>query len=270
MLRPNVQLYEANGSDAQKWIITDAGNGYYMLISYGNQNLALDVTGGVNTNGANMWLYDKNNGDAQLFLLERYYGSTEGEPSKQAQNKMDEALSKLNVGNGNDIYFTVNQKACLSYRESGHSCDNCLNTTIVETSWFKKAFGEMSVYDFPKHTVNAYSSNNAGWSCFGFASWLQYYIYCETPGQRLTGECIAKVQYNKANIEKYVQPGDVIRVNGHSVVVYALEENGVVVIDCNWNLSNQLNCVVQKHLIPYSSSTVNGYTAYINRVKQDN
>ena len=265
----NVQLYEANGSDAQKWIITDAGNGYYMLIPYGNQNLALDVTWGVNTNGANMWLYEKNNGDAQLFKLERYYGSAEGSASEQAQYKMNEALRKLGVEeNDKNVYFTVNQKGCLPYWESSHDCDNCLNSSIVETSWFKAVFGEMSVYNFPKHTVDADWSNNAGWSCFGFASWLQYYIYCKTPGERLTGECIARVQYNKANIEKYAQPGDVIRVHGHSVVVYELQENGVVVVDCNW--SGPSNCVVQKHLISYSNSFVDGYTAYINRVKLNN
>ena len=36
-------------------------------------------------------------------------------------------------------------------------------------------------------------------------------------------------------------------------------------MDSNWNMGSQLNCVVQKHLIKYTSSAVNGYTAYVNR-----
>lgn len=106
----NVQLYEANGSDAQKWIITDAGNGYYMLIPYGNQNLALDVSGGGNTNGSNMWLYEINKSDAQLFKLERYYGSTEGLSRYECYSR-NVSIVLEQIKNGTSEYINVGDKA---------------------------------------------------------------------------------------------------------------------------------------------------------------
>lgn len=69
----NVQIYDANGSDAQKWLIV-AGNksGYYTLVSLlspsGRQKV-LDVAAGSSSNGANVQLYDGNNTMAQLFAF---------------------------------------------------------------------------------------------------------------------------------------------------------------------------------------------------------
>ena len=42
----NVAQYDRNNTDAQKWIIKSAGDGYYYIISKCN-NLALDVAGGL-------------------------------------------------------------------------------------------------------------------------------------------------------------------------------------------------------------------------------
>jgi len=106
----NVQLYEANGSDAQKWIITDAGNGYYMLIPYGNMNLALDVSGGGNANGSNMWLYEINKSDAQLFKLERYYGSTDGLTRYECFSR-NASIVLEQIKNGTSEYIKVDEKA---------------------------------------------------------------------------------------------------------------------------------------------------------------
>ncbi len=62
----NVQIYDSNNSLAQQWVIKDAGNGYFYIISNCN-GLYLDVANGSATNGANIWMYEKNESKAQKF-----------------------------------------------------------------------------------------------------------------------------------------------------------------------------------------------------------
>lgn len=182
------------------------------------------------------------------------------------QDKMDDLLHKLGVKEGKTTYFTVNQKACSSTRYSGHGCTNCNVGTIINTSWFKKKFGTISTSLFPSHDVNASRRDHAGQSCFGFACFAQWYVYANSTTDKVTAERVATVTYNKADLMTNVKPGDVLRVNGHSILVYAVEETGLRVIDSNWNMGSQLNCVVQKHLIPYEKSWCSGYAVYVNRV----
>lgn len=180
------------------------------------------------------------------------------------QKKIDELLNKLGVREDNTVYFTVNQKACGNSYKGKHGCENCSVGNIIKASWFKKIFGNISTSLFPEHDVNESQRANSGRFCFGFACFAQWYVYAKDSLQKVKAERIAAVEFNRDNIEKYVQSGDVIRVKGHSILVYSLEENGISVVDCNINMGNQLNCVVQRHLIPYNS--YKGYTAYVNRV----
>lgn len=182
------------------------------------------------------------------------------------QTKMDELLDKLGVEDGKTVYFTVNQKSCTSKRESGHWCTNCNVGDIVTASWFKKIFGTVNTSLFPEHDVNASRRDHAGQSCFGFACFAQWYVYANNNTDKVTAERVATIKFNKADLQANVKPGDVLRVNGHSVLVYAVEETGLRVIDSNWNIGGQLNCVVQKHLISYTSGTYGGHTVYVNRV----
>ncbi len=182
------------------------------------------------------------------------------------QKKMDQMLTMLGVQSGKTTYFTVNQKACSTTRQSGHGCSNCSVGNIVQATWFKNIFGTVNTSLFPAHDANASTRSNTGKSCFGFACFAQWYTYADNNSEKITGERVATVTFNKTNIMNNVKPGDVLRVNGHSVLVYAVESTGIRVIDCNWNMGGQLNCVVQKHLIPYTNSTVAGYTTYVNRV----
>lgn len=188
--------------------------------------------------------------------------TTETISSESVQQKMDNLCQLL----GNK-YCTVNQKACLTERESPHGCTNCNMRDITKTSWFTNLFGKVNVDNFPEHDVNSSRRDNTGQSCFGFACFAQWYVYADSLTEKVESERVATVKFNKTNMQKYVQPGDVIRVNGHSILVYSVEENGLMVIDSNWNMGGQLNCIVQKHLIPYTNKYCAGYTAYINRVE---
>lgn len=56
--------------DIQKWIIKDAGNGYYYIISKAGL-LYLDIYGAKSTNGTNVELYTKNQGSNQKFKFNK-------------------------------------------------------------------------------------------------------------------------------------------------------------------------------------------------------
>lgn len=185
-------------------------------------------------------------------------------------DKMDAFMELIGAvgGNANKVYFTVNQKSCTTERVSGHgsNCTNCNMRDIAKATWFINLFGTVNVDNFPEHDVNSSRRDHTGQSCFGFACFLQWYLYAKDNSDKVTSERVAAVKFNKENMEKYVQPGDVVRVNGHSVVVYSIEKNGLMVIDSNWNSGGQLNCLAQKHLLDYNNKYYKGYTAYINRV----
>lgn len=61
----NVQQYAGNGTAVQKWYLQDSGDGYYYLLPQVNTSLALDVCDGRSTNGTNVWIYSRNNTNAQ-------------------------------------------------------------------------------------------------------------------------------------------------------------------------------------------------------------
>ena len=203
---------------------------------------------------------------AKMRNLEGASNENANKDSGDVVARMDAFLQKLEVKRGKNIYCTVNQKACESSWDSGHWCDNCNMRDIVQAKWFKNLFGTVNVDNFPEHDVDASRRDHTGQSCFGFACFAQWYLYADSNTDKVIAERIGTVKFNKSNMEKYVQPGDIVRVNGHSVLVYSIEKDGLMVIDSNWNSGGQLNCLVQKHLLDYNNSRYAGYTAYINRV----
>jgi hypothetical protein len=64
----NVHQYVKNGSDAQRWALTQNANGTYTFINKAT-GLALDVNGAQAYNGANIQGYTPNGTDAQSFAL---------------------------------------------------------------------------------------------------------------------------------------------------------------------------------------------------------
>ena len=66
----NVQQYENNGSMAQRWILQEAGNGYFYIFSKGSE-MYLDVANGIARDAANIQLYEGNGTTAQKFKFAR-------------------------------------------------------------------------------------------------------------------------------------------------------------------------------------------------------
>ena len=79
----NVQTYDLNYSNAQKWKFTETtapaappvtpartiADGWYMIATRNNEGYVLDVAGGGTANQTNVWIFNKSNSSAQRFYL---------------------------------------------------------------------------------------------------------------------------------------------------------------------------------------------------------
>ena len=66
----NVWQYEVNNSNAQKWTIKDAGDGYYYIVSKCGR-LCLDVARGKTSNGTNIRVLTANKSNSQKFKFKK-------------------------------------------------------------------------------------------------------------------------------------------------------------------------------------------------------
>ena len=63
----NVQVYEANGTAAQRWVVSHDKTGYVTLVNEGSGK-ALDVAGASKAPGTNVWQYQPNDSTAQKWV----------------------------------------------------------------------------------------------------------------------------------------------------------------------------------------------------------
>lgn len=93
----NVQLYEDNGSNAQKFVFTKQSDGYYTLTCKCN-GLVADVSEGKCANGVNIQMYTANGTAAQKWKLVSTTASNSSNSSATAQKIVDYELSQLGIG----------------------------------------------------------------------------------------------------------------------------------------------------------------------------
>ena len=62
-----INIWERNHSDAQKFYIKDIGNGWYKIHSACNQDFCIDVNGCCSDNETKIQLWYKNDSIAQIF-----------------------------------------------------------------------------------------------------------------------------------------------------------------------------------------------------------
>jgi hypothetical protein len=66
----NIQLYQSNGTDAQKWYFEPNNDGTYFIRSAKNQDYVLDAQKGIAADGTNLQLYHFNGTKAQKWHIE--------------------------------------------------------------------------------------------------------------------------------------------------------------------------------------------------------
>ena len=97
----NVQLYDKNNTNAQKWIVKYLDNGYYSISSKLNRKKCLDINGASFTSGTNVQLYDCNNTDAQTWIIKDLSNGYYQIMAKKNRLSLD--LEGANTSNGTNV-----------------------------------------------------------------------------------------------------------------------------------------------------------------------
>ena len=202
--------------------------------------------------------YPLTDAEIQCYGLPKYVN---GEPDSGTLSNTEVINQKIDYLNNNISYFTTTSSACGTY-ESNHMCDKCLNTNVVASSWFRNIFGSVSVNNFPEVYDSNGSCYRAGYSCYGFANFAEWYIFKSSNSSSVNVNKIGSYSFNYSNMSRYAQPGDLISFDTHyAIFISADSSNGIYVLDSNWDWGSSGQCHVYKHYIPYSHYN----TATINR-----
>ena len=202
--------------------------------------------------------YPLTDAEIQCYGLPKYVN---GEPDGGTLSNTEVINQKIDYLNNNISYFTTTGSACGTY-ESNHHCDKCLNTHVVASSCFRNLFGSVSVNNFPEVYDSDGSCYSAGWSCYGFANFAEWYIFKSSNSSSVNVNKIGSYSFNYSNMSRYAQPGDLISFDTHyAIFISADSSNGIYVLDSNWDWGSSGQCHVYKHYIPYSHYN----TATINR-----
>ncbi len=118
----NIQLYKANGTNAQKFYVKYINNEYYEIKSV-KSGKVLDVANGGKTAGTNIWQYESNGTDAQKWIIKKNSDNTYSIISKLNSLYVDilegTAANKQNIqlytGNQTNAQKFIFEKTSTSY-----------------------------------------------------------------------------------------------------------------------------------------------------------
>lgn len=190
---------------------------------------------------------------------------------KYIQLRIDGLYAKLEEGNRNagntsgKVYFTTTAREVASSRS-----DECYNKKVVEQTWFKGIFTEtingqevvVDINKFPEHLAGVIDRNitNHGWSCFGFASFAQYYLFKENnysivTAKEIKGQNGTQLTFSRDSLAPVLKAGDIIRIHivkpnvvssYHSMIFHSFTYNaqgeidGIKVLDSNFLPANRV------------------------------
>lgn len=129
----NIQLWESNGTNAQKYHVQLVSMGYYKIAS-AISGRVLDVAGGVRGSGVNVHLYDYNGTDAQLW---RFYNAGNG--YYYIKNKLGYFIDVSNAstnnganiqvysGNGSNAQKFKLESTQVTSTDSGNNSNSCFD-----------------------------------------------------------------------------------------------------------------------------------------------
>ena len=192
--------------------------------------------------------------------------STPSEVSQAtAVSRLHDLVSKLGEGS----YFNTTRSTSCGSKSSGHSCSYCFNTNIAKQTWFKNLFGTVSSDQFAyTYSTRGSAGSRAGWSCYGFANFAEWYIFKTSNTDVVDTEYEGTYTLTYSNCSNYVKPGDILRISdSHSVIAYEVSSDGLKAVDCN-ALGNY-NCQVHYRTISYNSSKSFAISRATNSVEDD-
>ncbi len=176
--------------------------------------------------------------------------------SPQVVERLNNLSSKL-AGK----YFTTTGKEWTS-----NVGDTCNMTEVIKSKTFKSKVDDFvpdqtGVSGTFRHFYNG-GTLTRGWSCCGFANYAEWYLFARKTSDTVQVKEIDFVKFNKANMIKYAQVGDVLRFgnskssSAHSAILYSISDDYIYVVDSNWSTTPTNK--VKKHTINYSSYTYVG------------
>ena len=250
----NVQLYEANGTTAQKFSIAKSGS-YYTIKCIGSGKM-LDVENGSTASGANVQQYEANGTDSQKWLFidagNGYYYI-----KSALGNYLD--VDDGGTANGTNIQvYTGNQTAAQKWKLL-----SAQNVTIADadTTRIEKKLVKMmnGTYYQGAYKVNTkYTGPYASEQCKGFAKSVfeklfgynigstkdnNYQISYDSSKTTQTGVITSVSKSTAKTLFSKGKPGDFVqmrRTHGgpHSAILYAVSADGVTFYEANTDGKN--------------------------------
>ena len=262
----NLQLWKDNGSNAQKFMFTYNGDGYYTITNI-NSNKVIDCAGAKSEDGTNIQQYTSNNTNAQkwkltsagngsyLFtckengkMIDVSGGVASGGRNIQLYKYNGTAAQKFklvkttaanNSNNGNIVIGNVTLDYALGdyFTDNGKACTKCHN-------------GHSGKYAIDESYCNCKCTAKIGnktyklgsIQCLGFARYVQSALYGtnsylsrksfkrtgSVSKSKLTADKI-KYMITNAGVGAHIRTGS----SGHSMIVTEVTKNGFTIIQCN-------------------------------------
>ena len=174
----NCQLYQSNGTDAQKFTFTYNSDGYYTITNI-NSGKVLDCATGGSENGLNVWQYDSNSTSAQRWKLSEVGGGYYTITCKCNGKCLD--VSGGNVYNGNNIQIyesngTASQHwKLVAVSSAGNSSSATDAQKIVDYELSQIGIGDHKGNNNVKYNTWFYNREVSG---KGYAWCMAFQAYC--------------------------------------------------------------------------------------------
>ncbi len=121
----NVQQYQGNGNNCQKWYLTNLGNNYVSLRSGLQSGRMMDVANGGTENGTNIQIYDANGKDTQIFRIKKRSTGVYNIVSKSSGEKLAlDVYSWSKEDGGNINLWKASKDACQQFKFEAVNTDS--------------------------------------------------------------------------------------------------------------------------------------------------
>lgn len=157
----NIRIWNVDNTNAQKWTFQNQqliADGNYVITSKVDQKYALDIHGGFNYDGTNVWLYSANGADAQLWNV--HYNSQTGDYSLRNQTG-DRSLDLTGciTSPGTNIELWSNNSTCAQRWTLIENADGTY--TFISTCSHERAIDLVSSEAFDTNNARLWSHDDS-------------------------------------------------------------------------------------------------------------
>ena len=135
----NVQTYEYNGTDAQRWYFYKKGNNQYTIVS-SKADVVIDAktSAGEISDGTNIQLYHPNGTDAQIYTIQMI----DDEQKILGDSDGDGVVTIMDVTIIQRYLVSIPVK---SFDEKAADCDGDEDVSIIDATWIQRYLAEMRI-----------------------------------------------------------------------------------------------------------------------------